>query len=154
MCIKVEHKDTHHPLSILEGDNPPRQILLTLKTNVIMEKSNNIVNSWSFVTFVANNGGKAFLAPFVDSKTGESFSSIVCKKSNDRNEKGTIVNFSSKLGNLSLKELAAQKDELQVVQLVVDPEILAKRKAEGRQLESYKLCKVGESSWQELDLGI
>lgn len=151
MCIEREHKDTHHPLSILEGDNPPRQILLTLKTNVIMEKNNGIINSWSFVTFVSNHGGKAFLAPFIDSKTGEPFKSVVCKKSNSKEEKGTIVNFSSNLPELSLKELAAQKDDLQVVELAVKPEVLERRKAEGKQLESYKLCRVGEA-WQEIDL--
>ena len=118
-----------------------------------MEKNSNIIASWSFVSFVANNGGKAFLAPFVDSQTGECFSSIVCKKSNDKNEKGTIVNFSSKLPKMSLKDIATQKDDLQVVQLVVDPEVLARRKAAGKQLESYKLCRVGEA-WQEIDLGI
>ena len=119
-----------------------------------MEKNNGIINSWSFVAFVKNHGGKCFVAPFIDPKTGEPFTSLVCKKTNSKEEKGTIVNFSSKLPELSLKDLASQKDSLQVVEIAVKPEVLEKRKAEGRQLESYKLCKVGESTWQELDLGI
>ena len=95
-----------------------------------MEKG--IVNSWSFVAFVRNNGGKAFVAPFVNKETGETFSSVVVKHS-------ILVNFSSKMGELSTQEIAREKDNLQVVQL---------------ESGSYKLCRVGESSWNEIDLGI
>ena len=102
-----------------------------------MEKG--IVNSWSFVAFVRNNGGKAFVAPFVNKESGEMFNSIVVKSSNSRDEKGIIVNFSSKMGELGLQELAREKDNLQVVQL---------------ESGTYKLCRVGESSWNEIDLGI
>ena len=98
-----------------------------------------IVNSWSFVAFVRNNGPKAFVAPFVNQETGEQFSSLVIKKTDSRDEKGIIVNFSSKMGEMSPSQIAREKDSLQVVQL---------------ESGSYKLCKQGESSWQEIDLGI
>lgn len=118
------------------GDSPPSSNINPL-ISTIMEKG--IVNSWSFVAFVRNNGGKAFVAPFVNKETGETFSSVVVKHSNSRDEQGILVNFSSKMGELSTQEIARDKDNLQVVQL---------------ESGSYKLCRVGESSWNEIDLGI
>lgn len=76
------------------------------------------------------------VAPFVNSETGEAFKS--CAFVDDDNNV-TLVAFSSKLGELTPKEIAAQKNDLQVVQL-----------ASG----SYKLCKQGESSWEDVDLGL
>ena len=120
-----------------------------------MEKNENIIASWSFLTFVQNHGGKAFVAPFVDKKKGTPFTSVVCKKNkDDKEEKGTLVNFSSKMGPLSNMEIAQQFNDLQVIQRVVEPEVLARRKAEGRQLETYILCRKGESSWDEIPLPI
>ena len=98
-----------------------------------------IVNSWSFVAFVRANGPKAFVAPFVNQETGEQFSSLVIKKTDSRDERGIIVNFSSKMGEMSPSQIAREKDNLQVVEL---------------ESGSYKLCRVGESSWNEIDLGI
>jgi hypothetical protein len=43
------------------------------------------------------------------------------------------------MGELSTQEIARDKDNLQVVQL---------------ESGSYKLCRVCESSWNEIDLGI
>ena len=80
------------------GDSPPSSNINPL---IVLIMETKIVNSWSFVAFVISNGGKAFVAPFVNKER--------------------------------------EKDNLQVVQ---------------RESGSYKLCRVGESSWNEIDLGI
>lgn len=56
-------------------------------------------------------------------------------------EDGTrvFVDFSSNLGELTPREIAAQKYDLQVVQL---------------ESGNYKLCREGENTWEEVDLGI
>lgn len=68
---------------------------------------------------------------------------------NDTEGHRTFVDFGNSLeGGLTFEEICAQADDLQVVELETLPEVLARRKAEGRQLETYKLCKVGEFSWK------
>lgn len=116
-----------------------------------------IIATWSFMSFLREKEAKkVFVAPFVSSETNEEFNSLVVKKSASRDEKGTLVNFSKNLKDIKDSEIVAQKDSLQVVQIDVKPEVLARRKAEGRQLESYILCREGESSWSDLsaDLGL
>ena len=114
-----------------------------------------IINSWSFLGFAREKKAKkVFTAPFVSSKTGEEFKSLVLKKTSNRDEKGVLVNFSKNLKDISDADIIRRKDELQVVQIEVDPDVLANRKAQGHQLESYILCEQGESSWNELDLGL
>lgn len=95
-----------------------------------------IKNSWSLVAFARTNG-KMKIAPFVNSETGESFKS--CMFVDDNNNVTKIVNFSSKLGELTPAQIASAKNELQVVEL-----------DSGR----YKLCRKGESNWEEVDLGL
>lgn len=51
----------------------------------------------------------------------------------------TLVGFSSNLGELTPQQIAAQKNELQVVELVSG---------------NYKLCKSGADSWEDVDLGL
>jgi len=99
------------------------------------QNSNNVgvQNSWSLLAFAAVHG-KMKVAPFVNSQTGESFKSCAFV---DGNNNVTLVGFSSNLGELTPQEIAAQKHELQVVQL-----------ASG----SYKLCKAGNSSWEDVEL--
>ena len=113
---------------------------------------NNIINSWSLLAFARQNGGKMFIGECTNQNTGEVFKSISFHDGSRTNTK--MVNFSSNLGELSPREIAARKDSLQVVELAVDAETLARRKAAGRQLESYILCSVGENSWEEVDLGL
>ena len=76
------------------------------------------------------------VAPFVNKETGECFKSCAFLSSDGDI---TLVAFSSKLGELTPKEIAAQKDDLQVVQL---------------ESGSYKLCKAGHDTWEDVDLGI
>ena len=94
-----------------------------------------IKNSWSLISF-AKSHGRMKVAPFVNKETGEAFKSCAFLDS-----KGgiTLVAFSSKLGELTPKQIAAQKDDLQVVQL---------------ESGSFKLCRAGHDTWEDVDLGI
>lgn len=94
-----------------------------------------IKNSWSLISF-AKTHGKMKVAPFVNKETGECFKSCAFLSSEGE---VTLVAFSSKLGELTPKQIAAQKDDLQVVQL---------------KSGNYKLCKTGHDTWEDVDLGI
>ena len=77
----------------------------------------------SLITF-ARNFKSAEVIPFTNSETGEQFKSLVFK---DQDNNPTMVNFSSKLGELSPAEIAAQKADLQVVSMDSGTHILCKR---------------------------
>ena len=94
-----------------------------------------IKNSWSLISF-ARSHGKMKVAPFVNKETGEAFKSCAFLSPNGE---VTLVAFSSKLGELTPKQIAAQKDDLQVVQL---------------ESGSFKLCKTGHNTWEDVDLGL
>ena len=94
-----------------------------------------IKNSWSLISF-AKSYGKMKVAPFVNKETGEAFKSCAFLSPKG---KITLVAFSSKLGELTPKQIAAQKDDLQVVQL---------------ESGSFKLCKTGHDTWEDVDLGL
>lgn len=94
-----------------------------------------IKNSWSLISF-AKAHGRMKVAPFVNKETGECFKSCAFIS---KTGEITLVAFSSKLGELTPAEIAAQKDELQVVQL---------------ESGTYKLCKAGHDTWEDVDLGI
>lgn len=103
--------------------------MATTTTNV------GITNSWSLLSF-AKYHGRMKVAPFVNKETGECFKS--CAFISNTGEI-TLVAFSSKLGELTPAEIAAQKDDLQVVQL---------------ESGSFKLCKAGHDTWEDVDLGL
>lgn len=92
-----------------------------------------IKNSWSLISF-ARAHGKMKVAPFVNKETGEAFKSCAFVNS----EGTTLVAFSSNLGELTPQQIASQKDSLQVVEL---------------ESGTFKLCKQGNSSWEDVDLG-
>lgn len=94
-----------------------------------------IKNSWSLLSF-ARSHGRMKVAPFVNKETGEAFKSCAFVDSKGAT---TLVAFSSKLGELTPRQIAAQKDNLQVVQL---------------ESGTFKLCKQGVSSWEDVDLGL
>ena len=94
-----------------------------------------IKNSWSLISF-AKSHGRMKVAPFVNKETGECFKSCAFLGSDGEI---TLVAFSSKLGELTPKQIAAQKDDLQVVQL---------------ESGSFKLCKTGHDTWEDVDLGL
>jgi hypothetical protein len=96
-----------------------------------------IRNSWSLIAF-ANLKGKHMQTGVCKNKTtGEEFAS--CSFENPATGAVTFVGFSQNLGVLSPAQIAARKDELQVVEL---------------ETGNFKLCKKGESSWADVDLGL
>ena len=104
-----------------------------------MAQSNTIKNSWSLLSFAKEFGPKMQVGEFVNSDTGDKFKSCIFTKGDTR----TFVAFSSKLGVLSPREIAAQKDDLQVV--------LCETK-DGDDM--YSLCHQGQDSWEDVDLGL
>lgn len=96
-----------------------------------------IANSWSLIAF-AQAHGRMQIGDFVNEKTGEMFKSCIFTSPADQSK--VFVGFSDKLGVLTPREVSAQKDELQVVQLA--------------QSGNYKLCKQGENAWEDVDLGL
>lgn len=100
-----------------------------------MNTNNNIgvTNSWSLLSF-ASTHGKMKVAPFVNKDTGEVFKSCAFV---DDEQNVTLVGFSSNLGELTPAQISSMKHELQVVHLTSG---------------SYKLCKVGNSSWEDVEL--
>lgn len=92
-----------------------------------------IKNSWSLIAFAKQFGPKMQVGEFVNKETGEDFKSCIFTNGETR----TFVAFSSKMGPLSPREIAAKKDELQVVQL---------------ESGHYSLCKQGENTWEDVDL--
>ncbi len=94
-----------------------------------------IKNSWSLISF-ARTHGKMKVASFINKETGETFKSCAFVAPDNAT---TLVAFSSKLGELTPKQISAMKDDLQVVQLETD---------------TFKLCKTGQSSWEDVDLSI
>lgn len=91
--------------------------------------------SWSLVAFAA--GKRMQVGSFVNEE-GTPFKSCIFT---DENGNRVFVGFSSKLGELSPREIAARKNELQIVKT---------------DSGSYKLCKVGNpgAAWEDVDLGI
>ena len=104
-----------------------------------MAQSNKIKNSWSLLSFAREFGPKMQVGEFVNSESGDKFKSCIFTKGDTR----TFVAFSSKLGVLSPREIAVQKDDLQVV--------LCETK-DGDDM--YSLCHQGQNSWEDVDLGL
>lgn len=110
---------------------------------------NNIINSWSLFAFAQQFGGNLAVGECTDHNTGEMFKACTFTKDGKR----TFVSFGKSLaGGLSLQEIVQQRDNLQVVQLTVEESVLTARQAAGKQLESYALCKKGETSWESINI--
>lgn len=95
-----------------------------------------IKNSWPLVDFAKSHGRMKVTNELTNSNTGETFKSCAFVAPGGA---VTLVGFSSKLGELTPQQIATQKDSLQVVEL---------------ESGSYKLCKSGTDSWQDVDLGL
>ena len=95
-----------------------------------------IKNSWSLLAF-AKSHGKMQVGEFANKETGETFKS--CIFTNPEDSSRCFVAFSSKMGELSPKEIAEQKDELQVVEL---------------ESGNYSLCRQGANAWEDVNLDI
>ena len=92
-----------------------------------------IKNSWSLLAF-ARMKGKMQVGEFVNKETGDTFKSCIFT---DGDNNRSFVAFSSKLGELTPRQIAEQKDNLQVVQL---------------EAGNYSLCRQGENSWVDVAL--
>lgn len=100
-----------------------------------------IVNSWSLISFAKTFGPRMQVGTFTNGKSGDKFkSTIFTNKDGGR----TFVAFSSNLGVLTPQEIAAQKNDLQVVEL----------ETEGYTEHHYALCKQGQGNWEDVDLGL
>ena len=103
-----------------------------------MTNSNSsIKNSWSLISFAKNFGAKGVrVGMCTNGSTGEQFSAVAFTASDNTR---TFVSFSPKLGALTAKELAEQKNDLQVV--------LCETKNGD---DMYSLCKQGNAElWGE-----
>ena len=94
-----------------------------------------IVKSWSLLAF-AREKGHMQLGDFTNPATGEEFRACIFTHA-DMNR--TFARFSRNLGVLTAKQIAAQKADLQVVEL---------------ESGYYSLCKQGTNSWEDVNLGI
>lgn len=88
------------------------------------------------VAFAKMFGNKMATGNCVNKESGEVFKAC---SFTDADGNRTFVGFSNKLGALSPAEIAANKSDLQVVQL---------------ESGNYKLCSKGESTWEDVDLGL
>ena len=93
-----------------------------------------INKSWSLLEF-AKTHGKMQVGEFKDKETGAIFKACIFTSPNDGTH--TFVAFSTKLGELTPKEIAMQKDELYVVQL---------------ESGNYSLCKKRINNWENVVL--
>lgn len=99
----------------------------------------NIKKSWTLLEFAKTHGKKMQVGEFSNSDTGEVFKSCVFGEGDSI----TFVSFSPNLGELTPKEIASMKDDLQVVEW--DNQDTDKH--------GYTLCKKGRGAWEEVDLG-
>lgn len=97
------------------------------------DNQSTIINRWTLLQFAASHGKMA--TGTAKDKDGIEFKS--CSFTNPVTGERTYVGFSSKLGVLSAKEIAARKNNLQVVQL---------------ETGGYRLCNQGDSNWEEVEL--
>ena len=95
-----------------------------------------IKNSWSLLSF-AKSHGKMQVGDFVNKETGEAFKS--CIFTNPEDNSRCFVAFSSKMGELTPREIMEQKDNLQVVEL---------------ESGNFSLCKQGANAWEDVELGL
>lgn len=98
-------------------------------------KNVGIKDSWSLIAF-AKSHGKMQVGKFKNSE-GEEFKS--CIFTNPADNSRTFVSFSSKMGELTPKEISQQADNLQVVEL---------------ESGNYSLCRQGDNSWEDVELGL
>lgn len=98
-------------------------------------KNVGIRDSFSLLAF-ARSHGKMQVGQFTNKETGEDFKSCIFTKPDGSR---TFVAFSSKLGELTPQQIAAQKDSLQVVEL---------------ESGNFSLCKAGDNSWVDVELGL
>lgn len=98
------------------------------------QTENRIINHWSFLAFAREFGADFAKGECVNHETGETFQACTFTKDGNR----TFVGIGKSLDKgMSLQEIVAAHKGLQVVQL---------------DNGNYILCKVGESTWETVDL--
>ena len=97
-----------------------------------------ILDRWTLIQF-KNIYGKMQTGVAKD-KDGQEFRT--CSFTNPETGKRTYVGFSTSLGVLTAQQIAAQKNDLQVIEIQV----------EGQSKPSYRLCKQGASTWDDVEL--
>lgn len=98
------------------------------------QSTSKIMNAWSLIAFAKEFGPKMEVGEFTNSEDASKFHSCIFTKGDTK----TFVSFSSKMGELTPRQIAAKKDDLRVVQL---------------ESGNYSLCE-SHSSWEEVDLGL
>ena len=93
-----------------------------------------IKNSWSLTAF-AKAHGRMQLGNFRNSETGDSFKS--CIFTDETTGARVFVSFSSNMGELTASQIKEQVSDLQVVEL---------------ESGTYKLCRQGDNSWEDVNL--
>ena len=119
-----------------------------------MAQENRIINSWSLLAFAQMKVGDLAVGT-CKAADGTAFQAVSFSNGNQR----TFVDFGESLKEgLSLQEIVANANDLQVVELQTLPEVLLRRQQKAAQtgkevqLETYKLCKKGETTWQSVNL--
>lgn len=120
----------------------------------MVQNESRIIKSWSLIAFAQEKGADIAVGTCT-AQSGEKFQAATFSNG----EKRTFVDFGESLQpGLSVQEIVANANDLQVVELQTLPDVLARRQAKAAQtgkpvqLETYKLCKKGESSWQTVNL--
>lgn len=108
------------------------------------QDSSNIIGRWSMKEFFVNNGRTLQRVPCTNGTTGDSFCMLAFGRK--------FVGFSKELGELTNAQVNSMKEDLQIVELKVPEDVRKSRRDAGKQEESYRLCRKGESTWEEVQL--
>ena len=112
---------------------------------------NPFIKSWTLLQFAREFGPDMFVGEFVNHDDGQVFNAPVFQ---DNEGKTTMVHYSSKQEKPNIETLESNYKDYEIGQLPVDPEVLERRKAAGKQLESYVLYKRGTNSWKRVALPV
>ena len=107
-----------------------------------------IINSWSFLAFGLSHGNLN-IAPCKDSN-GKPYNMLAFEQ--PATGYITWVSFSDKVRGMTAEDICREFENLQVIELEPTQEVLEARKAAGRQLQSYMLCRKGEGGFQKVNI--
>lgn len=110
--IELQHKKEEELKKATE-ENEKRK-----KTNNNEDSKTIIIQTWSLLDFAKKYGPKVHIANCSNNKTGDKFKCVVFGEEDNR----TFVAFSSKLGELTAKEMIERKHQLKVKKWSKDKE--------------------------------
>lgn len=102
--VELQHKKEEELKKATE-ENEKRK-----KANNNEDSKTIIIQTWSLLDFAKEYGPKVQIADFINNKTGDKFKCVVFGEKDNR----TLVAFSSKLGELTAKEMIERKHQLKV----------------------------------------